>query len=337
MTGTATPGHPAATGTGAPVPARRGLSTRAGLIVQRTSRTAILRAVDSDFVARFVKRYGMRIGARRFVVGVCLEEIVPVFRDFNARGMRATSGFFDDTAHRPEDVARLEAEYARQIDRLADEHLDANVALKLTHLGIHVDQDLMFEAVRRLLERAAARSMRLRIDMEESELVQPTLDLYRRLRAAGINNIGVCLQSYLRRSEGDLAGLLPLGLSVRLVKGAYLEPAPVAYQDKPDVDASYVRMLERSLSEAQFTAIATHDEAIIARAKGLISELGLSNERYEFQMLYGIRRGLQRRLVAEGYPLRIAAPYGPTWFPYLMRRLAERPANVLFVLRGAFR
>jgi len=336
MTDTA-PSHATASPDGRAQSGRGSRAARTGQVVHKTSRAAILRAADSDLVARFVKRYGMALGARRFVVGVALDEIVPVFREFNARGMRMVTGLFDDTAHRPEDVARLEAEYARQIDQLADEHLDANVALKLTHLGIHVDQDLMFEAVRRLLERAAARSMRLRIDMEESGLAQSTLDLYRRLRAAGIDNVGICLQSYLCRSEQDLADLLPLGLNVRLVKGAYLEPAAVAYQDKPDVDASYVRMLERSLSEAQFTAIATHDEAIIVRAKGLISELGLSNERYEFQMIYGIRKGLQQRLVAEGYPLRIAAPYGPTWFPYLMRRLAERPANVLFVLRGAFR
>jgi len=337
MTGTATPGQPIAASTRAALPERRGLSTRVALVIQRTARSTILRAAESDLVARFVKRYGMRLGARRFVIGTSLDEIVPVFREYNARGMRAKSGFFDDNAHRPEDVARLEAEYARQIDRLADERLDANVTMKLTHLGILVDQDLMFEVVQRLMERAAARAMRLRIDMEESELVEPTLALYRRLRAAGVDNIGVCLQSYLRRSEDDLADLLPLGLNVRLVKGAYLEPAAVAYPDKPDADAAYLRMLARSLSEAAFTAIATHDETIIARAKELISELGLSSERYEFQMIFGIRKGLQKRLVAEGYPLRIAAPYGPTWFPYLMRRLAERPANVVFVLRGAFR
>lgn len=145
------------------------------------------------------------------------------------------------------------------------------------------------------------------------------------------------LQSSLRRSEQDLAVLLPLGLNVRIVKGAYLEPATVAHPEKRDVDATYVRMLERCLDEAEFTAIATHDAAIVARAQAQIGRRGVSRERYEFQMLYGITAGFQRRIVRDGYPLRIAAPYGPTWFTYLMRRLAERPANLGFVVRNVVR
>ena len=251
--------------------------------------------------------------------------------------MRGVTGLFDDIAYTADDVRRHEHETARQIARLADEQIDANVALKLTHLGAEVDPELTFETVGRLLRVAALRGMRLRIDMEESTLVQPTLDLYRRLRAGGLENVGVVLQSYLHRSEDDLAGLLPGGLNVRLVKGAYLEPATVAYQDKADVDAAYARMLERCLAEARFTAIATHDEALIGHAKRLIGERGVPPERYEFQMLYGIAPRLQQRIVDEGYPLRIAAPYGPTWFAYLMRRLAERPANLAFFLGGLTR
>jgi proline dehydrogenase len=177
--------------------------------------------------------------------------------------------------------------------------------------------------------------MRLRFDMEESALVPGTLALYRRLREEGVDNVGVVLQTYLRRSEADLADLLPLGLNVRLVKGAYLEPAAVAYPDKRDVDAAYVRMLTRCLAEAEHTAIATHDPAILRTARVRISSGAIAPERYEFQMLYGIALPLQREIVDAGYPLRIAAPYGPTWFPYLMRRLAERPANLGFFLRNA--
>jgi proline dehydrogenase len=308
-----------------------------GSRAERLARHAILTAAESDRVGRLVSRYGMRLGARRFVPAENLDEIVVVMRDLNRIGMRGVTGLFDDHARTPLDVARHEAEYARQIDRLAAEELDANVGLKLTHLGIHVDHDLMFESAQRLLERARARGMRLRFDMEESDLVPATLALYRRLREAGADNVGVVLQSYLHRSEHDLTDLLPLGLNVRIVKGAYLEPAAVAYPDKRDVDAAYVRMVERCLDEAEFTAIATHDPVIVARAQAEIGRRGVAPERFEFQMLYGIAGSFQRRIVGAGYPLRIAAPYGPTWFTYLMRRMAERPANLGFVLRNAFR
>jgi proline dehydrogenase len=306
-------------------------------VAQRGSRAAILRAARSERLARVVARHGMRLGARRFVPAESLDEIVEVFRVLNAAGMRGATGLFDDSAYTTETVARHEREYAAQIVRLLDERLDANVALKLTHLGIYFDVDLMFDATRRLAELAASRSMRLRIDMEESRIVPATLALHERLRDAGVDNVGLVLQSYLRRSEQDLEELLPTGVNVRLVKGAYLEPAEVAYQDKRDVDAAYARMLRRSLAGARFTAIATHDETLIEHAKELIDKLRVPIERYEFQMLHGIATGLQGRLVREGYPLRIAAPYGPTWFPFLMRRLAERPANVGFLLRNAIR
>jgi proline dehydrogenase len=302
---------------------------------ERLARTAILTGAESERVGRLVSRYGMRLGARRFVPAQNLDEVVAVMRELNASGMRGVTGLFDDHASDAADVARHEAEYGRQIDRLADERLDANVALKLTHLGIDVAAGVLHAAAARLLARAAERGMRLRFDMEESFHVPATLALYRRLRDEGVDNVGVVLQSSLRRSERDLADLLPLGLSVRIVKGAYLEPADVAYPEKRDVDAAYVRMLDRSLAEAGFTAIATHDPEIIAHAQAQIRRLGIPPDRYEFQMLYGIATPLQRSVVAAGHPLRIAAPYGPTWFPYLMRRLAERPANLGFFLRNA--
>jgi proline dehydrogenase len=304
---------------------------------ERAARAAILRAAESDRVGTVVSRYGMRLGARRFVPAENLDEVVEVMRRLNRAGMRGVTGLFDDHARTEADIARHEAEYGRQIDRLASEGLDANVALKLTHLGVHVSDEVLYRAARRLLGRAAARGMRLRFDMEESALVPQTLALYRRLREEGVDNVGVVLQTYLRRSEGDLAHLLPLGLNVRLVKGAYLEPASVAYPDKRDVDAAYVRMLERCLAEAEHTAIATHDPAILRTARVRISAAGVPPERYEFQMLYGIALPLQREVIDAGHPLRIAAPYGPTWFSYLMRRLAERPANLGFFLRNAVR
>jgi proline dehydrogenase len=171
--------------------------------------------------------------------------------------------------------------------------------------------------------------------MEESATVDATLDLYERLKRSGRNNIGIVLQTYLHRSPADLERLLELGLNVRLVKGAYLEPPAIAHQDKAAIDAAYVAMLERSLADADFTAIATHDPAIIDAARAIIEREQIPQDRFEFQMLYGIALAEQRRVLAAGYPLRLAAPYGPTWFTYLMRRLAERPANLTFFVRGA--
>jgi proline dehydrogenase len=278
-------------------------------VIDRIARGAILRAAGSPRVNRVVSRHGMRLGARRFVPAVSLDEIVPIFRHLNALGLRGVTGLFDDYALTPADVATHAA----------------------THLGVRFDRELMFESAARLLDLG----MRLRIDMEESAIVDATLGLYERLRASGRDNVGVVLQSYLHRSPGDLERLLPYGVNVRIVKGAYLEPAHVAHQRKPDIDAAYVALLERALPNAGFTAIATHDPAIIAAARAIIERERIPQDRYEFQMLYGIALGEQRRVREAGLPLRLAAPYGPKWFEYLMRRLAERPANLTFFLHSA--
>ena len=321
--------------TGGPTAHPHGVGARAAARGHQLARGMILRAAESPRMERLVSRHGMRLGARRFVPAETLDEIVPIFRDLNATGARAVTGLFDDYALTADQVAQHAGEYGRQVVRLAEERLEANVGLKVTHLGVRFDHDLMFDATARLLDLAAERGMYLRIDMEESAIVDATLDLYRRLRASGRANVGVVLQSHLRRSGSDLDALLPLGLNVRLVKGAYLEPASIAFQDKADIDASYVALLERALLNAEFTAIATHDPAMIRAALDIIQREAVPRERYEFQMLYGIALAEQRGLLAAGLPLRIAAPYGPTWFTYLMRRLAERPANLTFFLRGA--
>jgi proline dehydrogenase len=315
-------------------PANR-FGARAAGFGHQVARGAILRAAKSARVSRVVSRHGMRFGARRFVPAETLDEIVPIFRGLNRDGVRAVTGLFDDYALDAAQVAAHEREYARQIVRLAEEGLDANVALKLTHLGVKFDHGLMFESVARLLDLARGHGMRLRIDMEESAIVEATLDLYRRLRESGRDNVGVVLQSYLHRSASDLERLLPLGLNVRLVKGAYLEPRQIAYQHKPEIDAAYRALLERALPNAEFTAIATHDPAMISAAREIIERKGIARDRFEFQMLYGIAEGEQRRVLEAGLPLRLSAPYGPTWFTYLMRRLSERPANLTFFVRGA--
>jgi proline dehydrogenase len=294
-------------------------------------RRLILAAADSPRVQRFVAKYGMRLGAARFVAGETLDEAVVTLRGLNGQGLRTNTtllGEFVKDATEAESVVRT---YEDVLRRVAAEKLQTNVALKLTHLGVTVDEELGHANVERLVVEAARHGNFIRIDMEDSPLVDVTLRIYRRLREAGHENVGTVLQSYLYRTEDDLESLLPLTPNLRIVKGAYNEPASVAYPKKDDVDAAYRRLVERSIAGGGFTAVATHDEKLIDHALALDP----GPERMELQMLYGVRTQLQLDLVARGQRVLCAAPYGPDWFPYLMRRLAERPANLLFLLKNA--
>jgi proline dehydrogenase len=252
----------------------------------------------------------------------------------NDKGLLTNTTLLGEGVTSEAETAAVVSAYRDLLDRIAAEGLRTNVALKLTHLGLAFDEELAHRNVAALVEHAAARGNFIRIDMEESARVEPTLRIYRRLREAGHDNVGIVLQSYLYRSEADLAELLPLTPNLRLVKGAYLEPPDVAYPDKKDVDAAYVRLLETSLAGGAFTAIATHDEALIEHAIAFAEEHGIARDSFQFQMLYGVRSALQLELVRRGYAVLVATPYGPDWYRYLMRRLAERPANVLFLLRN---
>jgi len=300
-------------------------------------RRVLLAAADSPRIGRFVRRYGFRLGASRFVAGESLDEAVPVLRGLNDKGLLTNTTLLGEGVATEAETAVVVAAYRELLDRIAAEGLRANVALKLTHLGLAIDEELAFRSVAELVEHAARRGNFVRIDMEESARVDPTLRIYRRLRENGHDNVGAVLQSYLYRSEDDLAALLPLAPNLRLVKGAYLESADVAYPEKSDVDAAYVRLLETALTGGGLTAIATHDETLIEHAIAFAKANGIPNERFQFQMLYGVRPALQLDLVRRGYAVLVAAPYGPDWYRYLMRRLAERPANVLFLLRNLIR
>ena len=301
------------------------------------ARTTILAAAKNGTVRRFVNAYGMRLGAARFVAGETLDEAVPVLRSLNDRGLAANTTLLGEDVLNEDETRAVAAEFRRILDRIREEGLGVNVALKLTHLGLDVDEDLAFENVRSVVDHAAQVGNFVRIDMEYSSLVDPTLRIYRRLREAGYANVGTVLQSYLYRSAADLEELLPLQPNLRLVKGAYLEPAEVAYPRKEDVDAAYVRLLERSLGREGYTAVATHDERLIEHAIGFANGTGIERDRFEFQMLYSVRPQLQLDLVRRGFKVLVATPYGPEWFPYLMRRLAERPANVMFFARNLVR
>jgi proline dehydrogenase len=300
-------------------------------------RKLILAGARSPRLRRFVGAHGMRLGAARFVAGETLDECVETLRRLNDQGLHANTTILGEDVTEAGEARAVASEYERVLERLRAEELRANVALKLTHLGLGLGADLAYENVERVVARAAELGNFVRIDMESSAYVDATLDIYRRLREAGHLNVGTVLQSYLYRAEDDLESLLPLAPNLRFVKGAYLEPPAIAYPEKSDVDAAYARLVERSLSGSGYTAIATHDERLLERAIEFAEREGIGRDRFELQMLYGVRPQLQLDLAARGFKVLVATPFGPEWFPYLMRRLAERPANLAFFARNAFR
>ncbi len=279
--------------------------------------------------------------ARRFVAGETLDEAVAAIVALNADGMAATVDYLGEHVRSSDDAVRAADGYLAALDRLTADRLEANISLKLTQLGLDLDQALCMEQMRRILARAAKHGQFVRIDMESSRYTDRTLSICRALhREFGPDRVGVVIQAYLHRSERDLDQLLAEGIRIRLCKGAYQEPPDVAYPKKEEVDANYTRLARRLLESAEhglYHAIATHDERMIDTAINDAAHMNLPKDRFEFQMLYGIRRSVQRRLVAHGYRLRIYVPYGTEWYPYLMRRLAERPANLWFFLAQLFR
>jgi proline dehydrogenase len=307
--------------------------THLNVAVNAGLRKGILAAADSSRIQRLVRRHGMRLGAARFVAGETLDECLPVLRRLNEQGLWANTTLLGEGVLEPAQTDRVVTAYDEVIQRIAAEQLRANVALKLTHLGLEIDEELAYVNIRRLVELGSF----IRIDMEQSAFVDQTLRIYRRLREDGFDNVGTVLQAYLYRTPDDLESLLPLSPNLRLVKGAYLEPADVAYPHKADVDAAYGRLLERMLDGAGHTAIATHDEQLIERAIDYATKHEVPRDRFEFQMLYGVRPQLQLALARRGFKVLVATPYGPEWYPYLMRRLGERPANLLFFLKNTIR
>jgi proline dehydrogenase len=297
-------------------------------------RKAILWASESSALRAFVRRHGMRFGAQRFVAGETFDQAVPVLRGLNDRSLLTNTTLLGEGVRDESETRAVVAEYAGVLARIAAEGIRTNLAVKPTHVGVGLDDEVAYENLASLCRDAAAHANFVRMDMEESRHVDGTLGLYRRLRGGGADNVGFVLQAYLHRTPGDLEALLPLGPNLRLCKGAYLEPPSVAHREKRDVDRAYARLLERSLPAAEFTAVATHDERMIEHAIDVTRRERVAPERFQFQMLYGVRPRLQLSLVERGFPVLVATPYGPDWYRYLMRRLAERPANVGFLLRN---
>jgi proline dehydrogenase len=282
-------------------------------------------------------RYGMRRPqsfARRFIAGETIDEAIDAARAVETRGMLHTLDLLGESVTNLDESAMATRAYLAVIDAIAKAGIGRGLSLKLTQLGLDVDKATAVDNLRRILERAEPAEFFVRIDMENSPYTDVTLEIFETLWQQGHRRIGIVLQSALYRSEKDLARMNALGASVRLVKGAYKEPKHVAYQKKADVDAAYERMMKALLNDGHQPAIATHDPSLIALARSWAQQHQIASERFEFQMLYGIRRDLQAALVRDGFRMRVYIPFGREWFPYFMRRLGERPANVMFVIRG---
>ena len=279
---------------------------------------------------------GRRISSR-FVAGLEAEEVLLATAALNRDGLLATLDSLGVNVHSPDEARNSAAIYHQLLDAVAERGLESNISVKLTQMGMDLSPGLAEEIVAGLLEHARRTGTFVRVDMEGSAYTQATLDLVCRLHRRFPGSIGVVIQAYLRRSAEDIAMLVAEGIRVRLCKGAYQEPATLAFPSKADVDANYLRLTGQLLGSGVYHGIATHDPAMIAGTEHMVAERGLDRRSFEFQMLYGVRRDLQRALSERGYPVRVYVPFGREWYPYFMRRLAERPANVLFLAKNFFR
>ncbi|HEU4641562.1 MAG TPA: proline dehydrogenase family protein [Gemmatimonadaceae bacterium] len=290
-------------------------------------------------IFRFVRSNGLaKKFASRFVAGETLDTAITAVRALNAKKITVSLDLLGESVHNEAEARAAGREYVQMLERIGREKVNANVSVKLTQMGLDISEELCVEIMHDILCRARELGTFVRLDMESSDYTDRTLRLFEdRLYPNYPENVGIVLQSYLYRTQADVERAVTLRCRVRLCKGAYKEPASVAYPDKKDVDANYVRCLHKLLLEGNYPGIATHDPALIAETKRFVKEHGIATSRFEFQMLYGVRRDLQEQLVREGYNMRVYVPFGTQWYPYLMRRLAERPANVAFITGNVVR
>jgi len=305
-------------------------------------RAALISLSESRTLRRIAERsaIGQRVSGR-FVAGTQLEDAIRVTRNLNAAGLSVSVDNLGENVTTADEARQSAALYRQLLAEISAQGMNANVSVKLTHMGLDVDPKLAYENVCSLVAQAASQQPKnfVRVDMESAAYTERTLDLVRQLHQKPENCgcVGAVIQSYMRRSEADVAELLAEGIRIRLCKGAYQEPAEVAFQLKSEVDANYVRLMKMLLKSGIYHGLATHDESMIREAQGFAIRENIPRGSFEFQMLYGIRRDLQQSLVREGWRMRVYVPFGAEWYPYLMRRLAERPANALFVARNLLR
>ena len=296
-------------------------------------RSALLYLSNQQRVFRFVRNNGLaKRFARRFVAGEALDDALRAIQALNAKGITASLDLLGESVTNEREARAAGAAYVEMLDRINEHRLNANVSVKLTAMGLDVSEEVCVSIMHEVLGRAQALNTFVRLDMESSAYTERTLRLFEdRLYPSYKDHVGIVLQSYLYRTWSDVERAIQLRCRVRLCKGAYKEPASVAFPDKKEVDANYLKCMQALLDHGNYPAIATHDPRLIDAAKRFVADHGIDNTRFEFQMLYGVRRDLQEQLVREGYRMRVYVPFGTQWYPYLMRRLAERPANVAFM------
>jgi proline dehydrogenase len=297
-------------------------------------KSALLYMSTSEGLKNFLTRFkSFNNVTRRFVAGEEMDEAIAAIKQLNAKNISATFDHLGESISKESETRDEVREYQQLIQAITDHSLNSNVSVKLTQLGLDISNELCYENTRAIVEAAAHHNNFVRIDMEDSPKTDATFDIFRRLRAE-FDNVGIVVQAYLYRTEKDIEDLLKLGVRIRLCKGAYKEPETVAFPKKADVDNNYIKLMQMLLPSGIYHGIATHDPNMIEATKKFARENNISADEFEFQMLYGIRRDLQESLVKEGWRMRVYVPYGKFWYPYFMRRLAERPANIWFVLKN---
>lgn len=302
-------------------------------------RQAFLYLSNQQKIFRFVRnnRFAKRF-AQRFVAGETLEEAIRAVDPLNQKGITASLDLLGESVHTEREAQAATREILTMLDRIHERRVQANVSLKLTQMGLDISEELCVALMHDIVGRARDLRTFIRIDMEDSTYTERTLRLFEdRLHPSYGDHVGIVLQSYLYRTLADVERAIAIKARVRLCKGAYKEPATVAYPEKADVDANYVRCMHKLLTEGNYPALATHDDRIIKEATRYVRANGIGPDRFEFQMLYGVRRDLQERLIRDGWRVRVYVPFGTQWYPYLMRRLAERPSNIAFITGNVVR
>ncbi|TYR80048.1 proline dehydrogenase [Priestia megaterium] len=301
--------------------------------MEQTMRSFFLFLSKNKMLTKLAKRYGLRFGARRFVAGETIDLAIDVIKRLNANGLKVTIDYLGEFVDNEREANEMADQCIEAIRAIGCEGLDSQISLKLTSMGLDVSSDVVLQNMHRILQEAKEHNVFVTIDMEDYKRCGRTINIFKELKPK-YSHVGTVIQAYLYRTEQDMINLNPYAPNLRLVKGAYKEPADVAFPDKTDVDENFKKIIKTHLLNGHYTAVATHDDNIIEYTKQLVAKHNISKEQFEFQMLYGIRPEKQEQLAREGYTMRVYVPYGTDWYGYFMRRLAERPANVSFVLKG---
>jgi proline dehydrogenase len=304
--------------------------------MERILKNLFLFLSKNKAMTQAAKKYGLRFGASRFVAGESLDMACDVIADLNRKGLAVTIDFLGEFIEDEQEAGKMADECIEAIRMIGTNELDSQLSLKLTSMGLDVSEQVVMNNMRRILDEAKGHRVFVTLDMEDFPRCQPTLDVFKILKSE-YNELGTVIQAYLYRTERDIEELDAYHPNLRLVKGAYKEPREVAFPEKKDVDENFKKIIKKHMQNGNYTAVATHDDSIIDYTRALVKDQGISLDSFEFQMLYGIRTEKQLELAKEGYKVRVYVPYGTDWYGYFMRRLAERPANIAFVLKGLFK